>query len=414
MGERRQLGEILLESGHITEADVNRAMEYQRAHGGFFGQALIALGIVSRQEIDWAVANQHDLPFIFPNADAIDRDAARLVPADWALAHLAVPIVRAGDSLTVVVADPLQREVIDELNRLTGCTVELALASSSRIRELIHAVYDTRPSGRSEEPAAVTTGEFLDRALEHGADRFGVSIRGSSAAGWWRGRDETHRVPLTDSWADELRAAVQPFALEGATTIPGGRADWDATLRRPDRDGLPVAARALAGAGGVELVFRLVRGPDAGSAAAGLALPQALVTELRLLWRGSAARIGVRGDQPDVVRAVLPLLPSLALGDHTRAAHINESGQGPTYTVEWSGDEDFADLMAGYELDAITVDVPPSAAGVRKLLDAAPLCFARVDGSDQAAAPAEWSLNWMLTVTGEPGSHAWDLRALHR
>jgi type IV pilus assembly protein PilB len=66
MTERRQLGAILLESGRITDEDVRRVLEHQRVHGGFFGQALVALGMVSREEIDWALASQFDLPFIFP------------------------------------------------------------------------------------------------------------------------------------------------------------------------------------------------------------------------------------------------------------------------------------------------------------------------------------------------------------
>src|SRR5690606_30513432 len=111
MQQRRPLGAILLESGRITQADVERVLEYQRAHGGYFGQGLVSLGILSREEADWALANHFDLPFIFPHADAVDRDVAGLVPADWALAHMAVPIVRAGRLVTVVVAEPLTEEV---------------------------------------------------------------------------------------------------------------------------------------------------------------------------------------------------------------------------------------------------------------------------------------------------------------
>src|SRR5207244_1796640 len=102
MSDKRQLGTILLESGRINQDDVDRVLEYQRTNGGFFGKALVALGIVTRDEIDWALASQFDLPYIFPNAESVDQEAASLVAADWALAHLAVPIVRAGDTLTVV------------------------------------------------------------------------------------------------------------------------------------------------------------------------------------------------------------------------------------------------------------------------------------------------------------------------
>ncbi|MEO5511909.1 MAG: hypothetical protein ABIV28_07260, partial [Longimicrobiales bacterium] len=141
MTAKRQLGAIFMDSGRINQNDVDRVLDYQRTHGGFFGQAIVALGILSREEIDWALASQFDLPFIFPNPDTVDREAALLVPGDWALTHLAVPIIRAGRSLTVVVADPLDSDTLEDLHARTGLDIEMALASASRIRELIRAIY---------------------------------------------------------------------------------------------------------------------------------------------------------------------------------------------------------------------------------------------------------------------------------
>ena len=75
MTGKRQLGTILLESGRITQADVQRVLDYQRVHGGFFGQAIVALGILTRDEVDYFLSHQLDLPYIFPNAAAVDREA---------------------------------------------------------------------------------------------------------------------------------------------------------------------------------------------------------------------------------------------------------------------------------------------------------------------------------------------------
>jgi hypothetical protein len=413
MTQRRQLSAILLESGRIAEDDVQRALDHQRAHGGFFGQALVALGVVSREEIDWALASHFDLPFIFPDADAVDRDAARLVPPDWALAHLAVPIVRAGKTITMVVTDPLRPEVIDELRTRTGCEVEMALASASRIRELIHAVYDALQTQRVEEQPPVALHDLISHALEHGADRFGISIRGTTATGWWRARRETERAPLSDGWDKSLAEYIQPSPLEKARSAADGNIDFDASLTRGGAD-LPLAARAMSGAGGSELLFRLVNSSSAAVAAASIVLPPSLVTELRLLWRGGSARVGVGAARIDVARAVLPMLPVLGLGEHVRAAHVNASGEGVSYTIRAEGHAGFADLVASYELDALTIDLPVDGYAVRELLRAAPLSFMLLDEPEERAAPGDWGLNWLLTIFGQPGNHTWDLRALHR
>ena len=62
MAERQTIGQILMGFGRIGEEDVTRALEYQREHGGYFGEALLAMGFVTQEELDWGLASQHDLP----------------------------------------------------------------------------------------------------------------------------------------------------------------------------------------------------------------------------------------------------------------------------------------------------------------------------------------------------------------
>jgi hypothetical protein len=412
--QRRPLGAMLLESGRITESDVERVLAYQRAHGGFFGQALVSLGILSREEADWALANHFDLPFIFPNADAVDRETARLVQADWALAHMAVPIVRAGKIVTVVAADPLPREVVDELTARTGYQVEMALASAPRIRELIHAVYDTRDAAVIDMDSAVSVGDLIGQALSHGAERFGISIRGSSALGWWRGRGDTHRAPLADGWEAALNASLRPAPMSRLRQTADGSSVWESTL---ERGGVTVQleAQALVGVGGAELMFRPLRNLPIAPAAAELLLPPTLMTELRLLWRSGAARIAVHAERAETTRALLPLIPALAVGEHVRAVHVNTTGEGGSaYTLRGEPEESFADIVATYELDAITIDLPEQGYPLHGLLRAAPLSLMLLQHGEASGRTRDWGVNWLLSITGEPGSFGWQLRALNR
>ena len=411
---RRPLGAILLESGRITQADVERVLDYQRAHGGYFGQGLVSLGILSREEADWALANHFDLPFIFPHADAVDLDVAHLVPADWALAHMAVPIVRAGRLLTVVVTEPLTADVVDELRKRTGLQVEMALASASRIRELIHAIYDTRDDALTirdrERPAA----DFVARALSHGAQRFGISVRGSKATGWWRARERTHRVPLADGWETALDAAFQPAPIARISAEQEGHIQWDAEVEHAGMT-LPLEAQALIGAGGAELMFTPLQNAPLAPAAAELVLPTTLMTELRLLWRSGSARIAVYAERPESARALLPLIPSVAVGEQVRSLHVNATGEGGSvYTLRGEQDDAFAETVAMYELDAVTIDLPAADYPLRGLLRAAPLALVLLQQPLAETPTDDWGINWLLTISGEPGGFTWLLRAVHR
>lgn len=137
MSERRTTGEVLTNVGRITEDDVTVALEHQREEGGYFGAALVACGFVTADELEWGLASQFDLPFVFPEADAVDPEAAALVSPEWALSNLTLPILRTGDSLQVIVESPMDTAVVDELREQTGLKIELSLASAATIRDLI-------------------------------------------------------------------------------------------------------------------------------------------------------------------------------------------------------------------------------------------------------------------------------------
>ena len=120
-------------------------------------------------------------------------------------------------------------------------------------------------------------------------------------------------------------------------------------------------------------------------------------------------------EQVDAARAVLPLLPALVFDADVRSVHINQTGESSSdYTLRAVPDAGFADAVAAYEFDALTIDLPVEGFPVRELMDTAPLTFVLIDQPAESPAAGDSGINWMLTILGRPGSYAWDLRALHR
>jgi type IV pilus assembly protein PilB len=415
MSEKRQLGSILLESGRITQADVERVLEHQRTNGGFFGQALVALEIVTRDEIDWALASQFDLPYIFPNPDSVDRDAAMLVAADWALAHLAVPIVRAGDTITVVVADPMQKQAFDDLRSRTGFEVELALASPTRIRELIRALYGDTEQPAEEERTPISLVEFFATALDQHPDALGISVRGPVAWAWYE-RDAVHRRALNDGWEDALSEIVRPSPGEQMDSTVEGLVSWTATLNRGGSF-MPVDAQALVGAGGVEYLFRpLTAGAASRSMSRSMALPTGIVAELRLLARSGKAVVALASKDPELARAVLPYLPSLVRQEVVRAVHIcaDRESMPRVYTIHPRPGDEMFDSLESYRFDSVTVDLSADDYPVGQILQAAPLSFAYLREPDWQRRLPELGIKWILSADREErGGIAWELRAVN-
>ena len=159
MTERGTIGSILMSAGRISEEEVARALAYQRDHGGYFGEALIACGLVSEAELEWGLASQADLPFVFPDAASVDYRAASMVSPEWALANLTLPILRTDEKLTVIVESPIKTKAVDELRARTDLEIDLALASPSKIRELIREIY-ARASAADESGNVYVAAHF--------------------------------------------------------------------------------------------------------------------------------------------------------------------------------------------------------------------------------------------------------------
>jgi type II secretory ATPase GspE/PulE/Tfp pilus assembly ATPase PilB-like protein len=135
------LGAILYNSHIISEADIIAALEEQQRSGCRFGEALVILGIVTQEDIDWALSNQLDIPYIRLKQEMIDPDALRLLPAQLCRIHQLIPLIRAGDELSIAIADPLNKEAVAAAETASGCRINLSVALIREINEMLDLCY---------------------------------------------------------------------------------------------------------------------------------------------------------------------------------------------------------------------------------------------------------------------------------
>lgn len=416
--ERRTIGEILTSLGRISEADVARALEYQRDHGGYFGAALLACGLVTEEELEWGLASQFDLPYVFPDADAIDPEAAAIVSPEWALAHLTLPIMRTDDTLTVVVDSPLKTGAVDELRARTDLAVELALASSSNIRELIRQVYGRGAAAEEERGAPIELADAIDAV--HGAEsqRFGISVRGTRSTFWWEDRGTIRRRPLAGDWTTGLEGLLSPGPRRKAAGKL--RTAWDADLSRAGIVS-PLVVQYLADESGSEYLFR-PREVESPVAERFAPPPAGVLSEVRLLARSGTARFIVTAEPDALGPEILPHLPALLLDPSWRSIYLHARAQaaaGEAFSVTMPRDVDEwpAELesLRSFHFDVVTVDISGgSRQWAKELLDVAAVAFLLWNVDDDPAHAHAAGIRWRLHITRSAGEHLeWSLDALH-
>lgn len=437
---RRNLGEILRDLGRITPAEQDRALEYQQEHGGFFGEALIALGFISSEELEFALASQFDLPYVFPDPGAIPREVATLVSPGWALGNLALPISRAGNTLVVVVDSPLKEDVVAEIRHRTGLDVDLAIASPDRIRALIREIF--AEADDDEDPAdrpVVSVEGFLERAMGAGAERFGFSVRGRAAFGWWRAGDVVDRVALAGGWMRGLRERLHPadalLPRVGSRVEPelDGRNELPDSLLWEGRE-LPVDVSVLGTGPHREVLVVLSDLPDEQEATLPRP-PDTVVREARLLRRAGSGRFAVRLLADGLPSDLLAALPELFFGRAERSVHLHDDPTGSqarhTQGADAAGDDGpvriglpertdeavrvLHDRLARFHFDGITL-----AAGeapefwAERLAGIAPTFFVRLDSTDAREALSEAGILWEIEVADDrAGGLSWRLFPLN-
>ncbi|MDQ3388762.1 MAG: hypothetical protein M3483_04590, partial [Gemmatimonadota bacterium] len=312
-----RIGELLVELGRATHEEVERALAHQREHGGFVGDALVGLGVVTREEIRWCLADQHDLPFVHLRPESIDLALAACVPAAWAREHLALPVLRSGETVTVVLEDPAAVEELEEVRRLTGASeVEPALASPEAIRELIESVY-----GRGRGPV-VPLARVVSEAIERGARSLGVSARPGRAVAWHSAEETVFRT-LGAEWPAELEALVSPISPLPASPVYGPRS-WPAMLRLAGK-AWRVECHALGRGESLEWAAHIVG--RAGDDPSAVRMHPAAATAVRLALVAGGARVTVDAGNdvaPEFLESAIPALPSLLAGEDVRSLHLSD------------------------------------------------------------------------------------------
>ena len=138
---RRRLGELLLERDLLSPEDLQKALHLQTTSGQRLGEELIELGILDERDLASALAEQLGLPLVDLRQSTPEPAALEIIPETLARGLTAVPMQIHPHGLDVVVADPDQPGMVDELTRAAGRPIRLMLAPTSAVKRAIDQSY---------------------------------------------------------------------------------------------------------------------------------------------------------------------------------------------------------------------------------------------------------------------------------
>jgi len=166
----KKIGELLIESGAVSQEQVRKALGQQRASGRRrkLGSVIITLGFASPSAVARALARQFDLPFV--QLPEIPEQVRSLASLDFQAEHRIVlfRLERDGsvERLHVAVDDPSDLSVVDELSFQLQKPVRVHVAAEDdvdRALDLVRGleVEPLAPEARPPSSPAVAVAALL-------------------------------------------------------------------------------------------------------------------------------------------------------------------------------------------------------------------------------------------------------------
>ncbi|OGP77468.1 MAG: hypothetical protein A2Z13_01560 [Deltaproteobacteria bacterium RBG_16_64_85] len=130
MGKKR-LGELLVETGLLSEGSLTRALIEQRSKRGKLGEVIVNLGMATEEEIAQALSIQLGIPYVELKQTPVEPQAIDLIGEKVARKHLILPISIEQKDLHLAMSDPLSFEAFEDVRFASGYTIQPAIATRS-------------------------------------------------------------------------------------------------------------------------------------------------------------------------------------------------------------------------------------------------------------------------------------------
>ncbi|HVP11657.1 MAG TPA: GspE/PulE family protein [Phycisphaerae bacterium] len=136
---RKQVGQILVAKGILTQEQIEQAVEEQqnRDHKQLLGEILIELGMASEDQVVEALAEAYSVPYAKLAPRLVDAKVVEVVPRDYLEKYSVLPLFKVRNVLTLAMAEPSNVFLIEEISRMTGCSVQVVAASGADIQQIL-------------------------------------------------------------------------------------------------------------------------------------------------------------------------------------------------------------------------------------------------------------------------------------
>ncbi|MCK4914040.1 MAG: Flp pilus assembly complex ATPase component TadA [Planctomycetes bacterium] len=130
------LGQLLLARGVVTDEQIEKALSQQseKGHRKLLGELLVEMNFCTENQIVAALAQSYGVPYAQVSPKICDAKTLEILPREFLEEHVVLPLFKVFNVLTVAVSEPTNVFLTDEIERISGCKVQLVCATAKDIK----------------------------------------------------------------------------------------------------------------------------------------------------------------------------------------------------------------------------------------------------------------------------------------
>jgi len=139
-----KIGDLLVKSGEITQAQLDEALRLQKDSNERLGAILLKNGFITEKQLIDTLMNQLGVEFVDLNTYPIPPEMAQLLPKNLARKHMVIPVKATRSEVWLAMADPLNFMAIEEVSAVTRRRVVPLIAASAAVERAVQNLYSNQ------------------------------------------------------------------------------------------------------------------------------------------------------------------------------------------------------------------------------------------------------------------------------
>ncbi len=169
-----RIGDVLQEFGYVNAEQIEQAVAYQKEHKGVrMGGALIALGIITEQQMLEALGRRLNYPLVHVGDISVDITAVEKIPRVIAEKYCMMGYREENGVMYILVNDPLNFYGIEDIRQVVGMDLQISLCEKTSLENAIQYYYSEVSARKAASKAAASSTqsvEPIEISIEEGDD----------------------------------------------------------------------------------------------------------------------------------------------------------------------------------------------------------------------------------------------------